>query len=58
MPYIVRLCLYWLVVAALVVAIAVWLAPFGLHVNLLFAFSAAYAWIILGRWIFNRPDGL
>lgn len=37
---------------------AVQLAPLGLFVNLSLAFSAACLWIIIGRWLFNKPDGL
>jgi hypothetical protein len=56
MPYV--LYLYLFVACVLAVALAVWLAPYGLLVNLTLAFSAAYAWIIVGRWIFNKPEVL
>ena len=53
-----QLFLYWLVGAALVVGLVLWIAHLGLLINLIFAFSAAYLWVILGRRIFNRPEGL
>ena len=31
--------------------------PLGLFVNLSLAFSAACFWIIIGRRLFNKPDG-
>jgi hypothetical protein len=56
MPYALGFYLYLFVTGVVVTALAVWLAPFGLLVNLTLAFSAAYLWIIVGRWLFNKPE--
>jgi hypothetical protein len=58
MPYALKLYLYLFVTGVAVVVLSVWLAPFGLLVNLTLAVSAAYLWIIARRWLFNKPDGL
>ena len=58
MPYVVKLYLYLFVGGIVAVVVALWLVPLGLVVNLIFAFSAAYLWIIFGRWLFGRPGGL
>ena len=58
MSYSTKLHLYLLFAGVLVTVIAVWLAPLGLLVNIAFAVVAAYLWIIVGRRIFNKPDGL
>ena len=58
MPYVLKLYIYLFVAGVAVTVGAVWLAPLGLIVNIAFALIAAYVWIIVGRRIFNKPDGL
>jgi len=58
MPYVFKLYIYFFIIGVAVTVGAVWLAPLGLLVNLIFAVAAAYVWIIVGRWLFSRPDGL
>ena len=58
MPYALKLYLYLFVACVLATVIAARLTPFGLLVNLGCALVAAYPWIIIGRWLFNKPDGL
>lgn len=58
MPYALKLDLYRFVAGVLVTVIAVWPAPLDLFVNLSCAFLAAYLWIIIGRWLLNKPNGL
>ena len=58
MPYTLKFYIYLFVAGIAVTVGVVWLAPLGLTVNLIFAISAAYLWINVGRWIFNKPDGL
>jgi hypothetical protein len=58
MPYVAKFYIFVLVGAVMTFAIALKLAPLGLFVNLSLAFSAACLWIIIGRWLFNKPDGL
>jgi hypothetical protein len=58
MPYVVKVYIFVFVGAVMTFAIAVQLAPLGLFVNLTLAFSAVCLWIIIGRWLFSKPDGL
>jgi hypothetical protein len=58
MPYVCKFYIFLFVGPVVTFAIAVQLAPLGLFVNLSLAFSAACLWIIIGRWVFNKPDGL
>ena len=58
MAYDLKLSLYWVAGIFVVIQVAVWLAHFGLFVNLVFALSAAFMWIIIGRWLFDKPEGL
>ena len=58
MPYVLRFYLYLFVACVLATIISVWLAPLGLLVNLTVAFTAAYLWVIIGRRLLNKPDGL
>ena len=58
MPYVVKFYLFLFVGSVVTFAIAVRLAHLGLFVNLTLAFSAVCLWIIIGRWLFNKPDGL
>jgi hypothetical protein len=58
MPYVVKFLIFVFIGGVVTFAIAVKLAPLGLFVNLSFAFSAACLWIIVGRWLFNKPEGL
>jgi hypothetical protein len=54
MPYALGFYLYLFVIGVVVTALAVWLALYGLLVNLTLAFSAAYLWVIVGRFSTNR----
>ena len=57
MPYALGFYLYLFVTGVVVTALAVWLAPYGLLVNLTPKFWTAYLWSICGRWGFNKPEG-
>jgi hypothetical protein len=56
--YVFKLYLYLFVTGVVGFLVARWLSPLGLFVNLICAFTVAYLTIIIGRRIFNKPNGL
>jgi hypothetical protein len=51
MPYALKFYLLLSIAEVVVFLVARSLSPFGLGVNLAFAFAAAYLFIIIGRWV-------
>ena len=57
MPCALRFYPYFFVACVVVTVIAVWLRPYGLLVNIVFAFAAAYlVIIIIGRRLLGRKN--
>jgi hypothetical protein len=51
MSYALHFYIYLFIADVVAVVISVWLSPFGLIVNLLFAFVLAYLTVVVGRWV-------
>jgi hypothetical protein len=56
MSYALRFYIYLFVADVIAVVIAVWLSPFGLIVNLVFAFVLAYLTVVVGRWVLGQKN--